>query len=360
MTLTVPVKLLADDAQKALLLNYLRDFNAAANEAARIGFLAGQFSQVGIHHLCYQTLRTQFGVSSQTAVRAIGKAVECFRRDRKVCPTFRSLGAAVYDQRTYRIKGDKVSLLTPSGRIHPPIVVAEVFKENFRHHTGGQADLVYRGGEFYLLLPVATPEQPMTEVVDYLGVDLGIINLATDSTGERHSGAEVERARKRSFRARSTFQRKKSRSAKRRLRKLSGRQARHQKQVNHTISKRIVAKAKALGLGIAVEDLTGLRRRVEPTVGRKRRRKLSNWGFHQLRLYLTYKSRLAGVPLVTVDPAYTSQRCYACGHTEKANRLTQDQFHCVGCGHVANADHNAALNISRLGATVNRPHQCPA
>ena len=131
-----------------------------------------------------------------------------------------------------------------------------------------------------------------------------------------------------------------------------------QKQENHRISKQIVAKAKTLGLGIAVEDLRGIRSRVEKTVRRKQRSRLSNWSFFQLRTFLTYKAKLAGIPIVAVDPRNTSRTCSVCGHCEEANRKTQDQFLCLFCGHSDNADHNAAINIAARGA-VNHPHQRP-
>ncbi len=59
---------------------------------------------------------------------------------------------------------------------------------------------------------------------------------------------------------------------------------------------------------------------------------------------LGYKSNVVKVPA-----AYTSQKCRACGHTAKQNRKTQSDFHCVKCGHRANADINAALNILASG-----------
>ena len=50
-----------------------------------------------------------------------------------------------------------------------------------------------------------------------------------------------------------------------------------------------------------------------------------------------------------VHPAYTSQTCSSCGHTEKTNRKSQAEFECQNCGHEMNADHNAAINIRNLG-----------
>lgn len=53
--------------------------------------------------------------------------------------------------------------------------------------------------------------------------------------------------------------------------------------------------------------------------------------------------------LIEVNPAYTSQMCSECGHTDKENRKTQARFLCVSCGYASNADTNAAMNIRRLG-----------
>jgi transposase len=72
---------------------------------------------------------------------------------------------------------------------------------------------------------------------------------------------------------------------------------------------------------------------------------LHSWAFFQLRVFLAYKAALAGVPVVLVNPAYTSQTCSRCGHREKAIRRSQAKFLCVKCGFSAHADLNAAVNI---------------
>ena len=118
-----------------------------------------------------------------------------------------------------------------------------------------------------------------------------------------------------------------------------------------TISKRLVEKAKDTGRAIALEDLSGIR---SATVSRAERSRHHNWAFYDLRSKITYKARRRGVPVVLVDPAYTSRTCHACGHCEKANRKRQAAFVCQACGHCDNADRNAALNIAAR-AEVNQP-----
>ena len=125
------------------------------------------------------------------------------------------------------------------------------------------------------------------------------------------------------------------------------------KQKNHEIAKRIVAKAKRHSLGIALEELNGIRERT--TARKSQRRQHSSWAFADLRAKITYKANLAGMPVAFVDPRNTSRECAACGHIDKANRKSQSSFLCVVCGHAANADANAAINISRRGL-VNGPY----
>ncbi len=184
-----------------------------------------------------------------------------------------------------------------------------------------------------------------------LGVDLGITNLATDSTGESFSGAQVKATRNRYHKRRQTLQRVGTRSAKRRLKKLSGKEYRFQKDVNHRISKALVQKAAYTRKALVLEDLTGIRERV--TVRSVNRYERHSWAFYRLRMFISYKAAWAGIPVRFVDPRNTSRTCSQCGHCEKANRQSQASFLCKQCGNCSNADINAAINISRVA--VKRP-----
>ena len=349
MKLTIQMQLLPTAEQTTILLDTMRAVNAAATFAANLAFDAKAFSQPSVHDLAYYEIRKRFGLGAQLAVRAIGKAVECFARDKKSCPVFRQDGAITYDERNMSFKGvDKVSLATLAGRQKIAMVYGEYQRERF-DRIKGQCDLIYRDGKFFLFATIDLPESPPMEVKEFLGVDLGVVNIATDSSGTVYSGAKVERSRRRRVTARKQYQRAGTKSAKRRLKLMSGRQRRFQTHSNHCISKKIVASAKALGLGIAMENLTNIRKRVEATVSRAFKRVFGNWSFAQLRLFVAYKAKLAGVPFVLVDPANTSRTCSACGYCDKANRKNQSEFVCKHCGYASNADLNAALNISALG-----------
>jgi IS605 OrfB family transposase len=349
MNLTLRLRLLPTDEERAGLLSVMERFNEAANFAACVGFEAKVFSQISIHKRAYREIRKRFDLSAQLAVRAIGKAVEVFKRDRSVCPVFKPRGAITYDERILSFKGlDKVSLTTLDGRE----VIAMVFGEyqgKRLDRIRGQVDLVYSAGQFHLYATVNMPEEPPIEIRDFLGIDLGIKNIATDSDsdGNRHPGAPVEEARRRYHSNRERFQACGTRSAKRRLQRNSRRESRFRKDVNHVLSKRIVQSAKGTGRGIALEDLAGIRDRT--TVRHKDRAKHSGWAFFQLRSFIEYKARLAGVPVVMVDPRNTSRTCSACGHCEKANRRSQAEFMCKRCGFAIHADYNGALNVRHRG-----------
>lgn len=216
----------------------------------------------------------------------------------------------------------------------------------------GESDLVYSGGKFYLLATCEVPEPTPEDVDGYLGVDLGITEIATDSLQTSYSGAQVKRVRRKHRRLRKSLQKCGSRSAKRKLKKLSGREARFGRNTNHVVSKAIVKTAECNRLVISVEKLTGIRSRVQ--VKRGQRDDLHRWSFFQLKGFLAYKARLAGVPLVEIDPRNTSRTCSKCGHCDKGNRKTQAEFVCQACGHADNADRNAARNIAAK-ADIKRP-----
>lgn len=346
MKLTLQLQILPDTDQRKRLLETMRRFTGAATFAARTGFEAGVFSAPSIQKRCYYEIRERFGLSAQMAVRAIGKAAECFSRDKTKCPIFKPLGAITYDERIFSFKGvDKVSLWAfPGGRVIVPMIYGEYQKQRF-DRIKGQADLVYRKGKFYLYCTVDLPDTAPVEPTDFLGIDMGVANIASDSDGRLHGGSAVKGVRYRHRRLRTKLQKIGTRSAKSRLKSLSGKENRFATWVNHNISKQIVAETKRSGRGIAIEDLKGIRERVKAR--RKQRAVLHSWSFSQLRLFLEYKARLAGVLLVTVDPRNTSRACAECGHCEKRNRKTQDKFRCRSCGHESHADLNAAVNIGR-------------
>ena len=206
-------------------------------------------------------------------------------------------------------------------------------------------------GDYYINIVVEVPTQPRHKTPKVLGVDVGLRDIASTSTGKSWNGEQLRKTRAKFARIRASLQSKRTKSSKRLLKRLSGRERRFQKWVNHNISKQLVTEAKNLGI-IAFEDLTGIRKRAK--VRKSQRREHNSWSFYQLRLLTEYKANVAGIDLVLVDPRYTSKTCNECKVIGNRNGKN---FSCINklCGWVGDADHNGALNIAALGRLVNSP-----
>jgi len=176
--------------------------------------------------------------------------------------------------------------------------------------------------------------------------------LSYDSDGEHYSGKEVDEVRERNAKLRTDLQSCGSKSAKHQLKHLSGKEARFKRDMNHVISKKIVAKAKGTQRRIALEDLKGIRKGV--SARRSQRSRLHSWGFYQIRQFIEYKAKLEGVQVIPIYPRGTSHICPVCGVEDRKNRPERDLFRCIGCGYAGHADHVAAINIAAR-ANVNRP-----
>lgn len=359
MLKTLKLKLFPTPKQRQILLDTMGQFNAACNRIALYAAEHRLVNKVELQKRLYTQIRNEFQLGAQLAIRAIAKTVEAFKSNRRKkktsTPQFRPTGAIVYDQRCFSFKGlEAVSVLTLQGRQIIPLVISG-------YHAGelaafgvrGQADLIYIQGEFYLCAVVEVPEPPKQPTNDILGVDLGLVNIATDSDNRRFRGTHVRNLRKRHTKTRQRLQKKGTKSAKRLLKQRNRKEQRMMTDKNHVISKHLVAKAKGTGRAIALEDLQGINTRT--TVRKAQRRDRVSWSFSQLRQFIEYKAAIAGVTVYLVDPRNTSRECVDCHHIDKRNRPSQAEFLCVACGFAGHADHVAALNI-RSRAAVNQPH----
>jgi len=352
MKLIAQVKLLSTPEQADALKHTLIAGNAACEFISKKAWKEQNFGQYDLHHLCYREVREKFKLTAQMAVRCIAKVADAYKLSRQVRRKFKPLGSLAYDDRILRWLPDAVSIWTMSGRMMIPFVCGEHQRVLLKTREG-ESDLVLFRDKFFLSATCEIEEPRPQDIQGVLGVDLGVTNIAVDSDGEKHSARTINNVRYRHRRLRQKLQRKGTKAAKRRLKALSGREYRFAKWTNHNLSKHIVAKAQGTRRGLALEDLSGIRDRVR--LRRSQRATLHSWSFFQLRAFLDYKARRAGVPVVYVDPAYTSQTCPACGCVDKRNRPSQSLFSCMACGCSGNADHFAAVEISRR-VTVNSPN----
>ena len=350
--LTIGIKLNPTPEQAEMLRLTLERANAAANECSRLAWEAQQFRQFDLHRIAYVPMRGDFGISAQLTVRVIAKVADAYKLDKDTQRTFHKHGAVAFDDRILRYGDDYVSIWTLSGRQKIPFVCGER-ERNLLPARQGESDLAFRNGKWFLFPIINVVESEPITPEGYLGVDLGIARIATDSDGESHSGAHTRNMRKRHKRLRRKLQSKQTKSAKRKLKNRRRKEALFAKDINHRISKRIVAKAKRTKRAIVIEDLKGIRARVRAR--KARRYELHSWAFYQLKTFLEYKAALAGVPVIVIDPRNTSRECSECGHIAKSNRRSQSRFQCRDCGHRQNADVNAARVIASRAA-FNQPN----
>ena len=218
----------------------------------------------------------------------------------------------------------------------------------------GLAKLLKSSGKWYLHIS-ATKEVTNFDkqtVKHVVGIDRGLRFLATsyDEQGKTafFDGQAIMRKRAKYQKLRATLQAKGTKSAKRRLKKLSGRENRWISDVNHCLSKTLVQKYGANTLFV-LENLNGVS--FERTdLPKALRNQNKSWAFYQLEQFLTYKAHLHNSEVVEVSAKYTSQRCPKCGVIKKDNRHHEKhEYHCTNCGYCSNDDRIGAMNIQLLG-----------
>ncbi|MEW6733509.1 MAG: transposase [Acidobacteriota bacterium] len=358
MKTTLKIKLAPTPKQHKDLLRTTEKFNQACNFIAQVAFDHKLSSKFKLQKLVYKDVRKRFDLSAQMAVRAIAKVADAYKRDKNKLCEFKPYGAIIYDERICSFKGiEYASLWTIAGRQRIAMVLGDYQKEQWSKQKG-QADLVLIGNTFYLMATLDIAEESFINTEEFIGVDLGIIKLLVDSLGNEASAELIEKIRQKYLRLRRDLQKNYSKNAKRRLKKIARKEAEFRKQINHIISKAVVKRAKDTNSGIGLEILKYIRSRT--TVRRADRARHSGWAFAQLQAFILYKAKIAGVPVIFVDPRNSSRECSKCHHIAKANRKSQAEFCCLKCGHSENADHNAAKVIAYRAnevfrASVNRP-----
>jgi IS605 OrfB family transposase len=311
--------------------------------------------------LVYKPVREVTGLSSNHVCMAIRRVVgnaKAVKQIHKFRPTSVSL-----NERTFRYWENKQEVgITLSKRFNFKLSIGGYQLALLRGQTPTSATLSKtRQGDYYINIVVEIESEPTGKTPKVIGVDLGRTDIATTNTGRAWSGKHIQATRDRYSKTRSNVQSKRTRSARRLMRRLQGRETRYQKWLNHNISKQLVREAKQLDAALAFEDLTNIRQSLNQQPRNKtERRRTNNWAFYQLRVFVAYKAIIAGVRVVFVPPAYTSKSCSRCGHVHpetdsKKSYRHGKKFKCGHCGFEHDADINAACNIAALGRSVSSP-----
>ena len=341
-------------APNPIVVETVRTFNEVTNFFLELGFTHRTHSAQLLQKLGYVDARARWPALQSSLVQgARDCAKEMLKREKgKRRPVKRPDSSARFNQRTFKAYVDSgvLSLSTVKGRQKVPLHIPAYFR---RYAEGEVVSLRVRidHGTLRADLVVDLPDtalSPLPANPTVTGMDRGILNIAVTSRADFFHSRDLRRVRGRNRYLRARLQTVGTRSAKRRLQRLSGRERRFQSDVNHCIAKEVVSRPFDV---LALEDLhIGM----DKKNGRRFNRKLGGWAYAQLESFLAYSAKRQGDRVVRVPPEYTSKNCSRCG----ARGVRKgSEFACRSCGISLNADLNAARNIADRGMSlVSRPH----
>ena len=338
--LSIKAKLvLAASARKDLKFA-LEEFNRACNTLSELAFQRDLHRKYDIHHQGYRLIRQETSLPSQHVINAIAKVSAVYTRDSDKWHRFKPHSSLRYDAKSMTLSPDcqTVSLaICPKGRLTGQLQMSARMRRQLQQGELGSAELVYRKGNFYLHISITAPAPEVTQPQSSLGVDLGFNRVAVTSDNKFHTSKNIRHRKSGYKRTRRSLQANGSKSAKRALKRVSGRERRFVADTNHCVSKQIVADAKANNQRIVMEDLNGIRETGKAKC-------VHEWSFAQLQWMIRYKAAREGIEVVYVDPRYTSQTCSQCLHL--GVRPNQSSFQCRDCGYQINADLNGAKSVA--------------
>ncbi len=338
-TITICCKLQTNEIQEELLLENSTLFAKACNIA--LAYRSPKQTRFSLHKACYQCIRKETGIKANYACQAIARVVASKRAKAFSARSF------VCDVRTFSVLGNSVRISVHTGKpIQVPMLLGEYQRKHLQGDKPSSATVHRQNGSWYINICIKKEVVKKEAGIDF-GVDVGIANVAYTSSGTAFCGKALWAKKAQFRRVRASLQSKRTRGAKKVLRRLSGKERRYIRAEIHKISKAIVAEAERhTAKNIRLELLKGISQRV--SIPNKHTSRMGRaWSFYELQSFVKYKAEAIGMSVEFVDPAYTSQSCHQC---LLENRLTLGsrsgiRFCCPIHGK-KHADHNAAQNIS--------------
>jgi len=243
-------------------------------------------------------------------------------------------------------KGKQVKIIEGGIRI-PAIFKKEIIPIIFPKPITGtirQVEFFKRDKQWYMSYSYNTICESSRKTEGFIGVDRNsvgnVVTIADAITGKFRKIGPCTASLTKNFRnRRANLQ---SKGAKNALVKIKRKQSRRIKEINHKVSRTVVDYAKLHRSVLVLEDLGQISKKGKA----KKYVQRSQWSFYQLETFIKYKAALLGVPVIYINPAYTSQICSKCGSLNKPNGK---HYRCSSCGYFCHRDVNAAFNISKLG-----------
>jgi putative transposase len=374
MQRTIRLKLTPSPAQADALTETSRLFTAAFNRFVAMGWDAGVSNATKLQYLAYYPVRSELptlnsnliNTARAKAAEAIKSAFALREAERKVSMPSSDACPPRYNVHTYKVDWEsqtvRLSLVRDRQTIRFSI---PDYSAAYAGYPTDTADLLFRNGVWWLHVVVTVPAPEIIPTDQVVGVDLGIVRPAVTSNNRFLGQRAWKAVEGRLFHLKRVLQKKGTKSAKRHLKRVRGKQARFRRNTDHILSKQIVGAADP-GATIVLENLTDIRKRSKVKRKTETSRRVHSWSFAQLKSFIEYKAEERGCTVVAVDPRHTSQACSCCGHTARNNRRSRGRFVCRACGYELHADLNAARNIAAKyhasvairdtgGLTVNQP-----
>jgi putative transposase len=355
------LKLLINEEDRVSLLRTMEAFTFAFDTSAKWGYHYRTCNRIRNHHGTYHKIRSEIPeLNSGLVQSARDCACEALKRVKlKKLPSRKPHASIRYNKNSSRIVMEHgfVNISTIAGRKRFNFNQSKYIKK-FVGWRVINSVLVYdnRVKDFFLGVSVEKPDPPIRSEGVVLGIDRGLRNLVVSSDNRFFDSRKMNRIRGKYAHKRKVLQTKGTRSAKKKLKALAGREKRFIACENHILSKAISQSGHDI---FALEDLKGIKR--NRRMDTRMKTQLNQWPLSQFSEFLKYKALELGKAVIFVDPYLTSRMCSRCGHECRENRKG-GEFKCLACGFQLNADLNAARNIAEAGKScisrlpVNQPN----
>ena len=360
MTVTAKIQLVVSAENCELLDSTANAYRNACNFVSEYIFRTHNLKQFSLNKELYYEIREKFGLGSQMTQSVLKTVISRYKTIRTnqhewIQPKFKVPRFDLVWNRDYSLSQNYFSVNTLNGRLKLPYYAKGMEKyfdkETYRF---GTATLVFRHKRYFLHIPVTfeVNECCDSDICNVVGIDRGI-NFVVATYDSKHqsgfvSGKVIKQKRGHYKNLRKQLQQVGTPSSRRRLKAIGQRENRWMQDVNHCVSKALVESNPKHTLFV-LEDLSGVRSATEKIRVKDRYVSVS-WSFYDLEQKLIYKAMQHQDKVIKVNPAYTSQCCPVCGHTEKANRNKKIHlFCCQNCGYKSNDDRIGAMNLYRMG-----------
>jgi IS605 OrfB family transposase len=357
----VAFRLASDLPPEAILL--LQEFRLAVNKAVRASLDARVSSRNGISKLLYRTFREEHpGMYSQHLVSSFEVAAGILKNYRKRLRHGRRCGTPFVKRLMMKAENQAYKLDRAEGMIDLPIragchvklrlVVSRYHRRYLNDETLSLGSLTVLPNRVIVAFRREFPRQIAASSVLSLDTNERSLDGIFVEGGQKGDGrsVQVEAAfpevaviQQRHHERRRRLQKKKAhdRRSARALCRRDGAREHHRIDYRlHRVANAVIEFAEGHESAIVLEDLRGMR----PNKGKELNRRLSFWPRRKLHQVIEYKAAWKGIPIVKVDPRYSSRRCSACGRIPDSRMGTRTEFAC-DCGWHLDRHVNASMNL---------------